>query len=110
MQYTKFSEILYSTVLGAKQLHLGGKRLIYARNTKTIIIQFHDHQENLCIDVLSFIPLLLLCNKLSEIFKDFCRKFQDVSRISLSFSLFKDMMLFQGLFKTHENHEKRYSA
>ena len=40
-------------------------------------------------------------------FKDFCRIFQDFSRTSHKFSIFKefskDMMFFQGLFKACVN-------
>ena len=48
-----------------------------------------------------------LFKELSKIFKDFGGNFKDFSRISNNFSiqgLFKDMTLFQGLFRARVNH------
>ena len=48
-----------------------------------------------------------LFKELSKIFKDFGGNFKDFSRISNNFSiqgLFKDMTLFQGLFRARANH------
>ena len=70
----------------------------HRNHKKTLYI--HDHRENLCIAVLSTIPLcktfyfflrrLFLFKELAKIFKDFCGKFKDFSRISYNFSVFKD--------------------
>ena len=74
---------------------------------------FHDNQENLCTAVLSIFPFcktpffnygLFLFKELSKIFNYFCVNLKDFSRISHNFSIFEDLMLFQGLFKTHANH------
>ena len=85
----------------------------YARNTEIIRKHFQDHQENVCIAVLSIILLCktfifnkgyFLFKELSKIFKDLCGKFKDFSRISHNCSIFKDMTFFQGLFKACANH------
>ena len=67
-------------------------------------------KENLCIAVISIIPLrkpcwfffkrrLFLFKELSKIFKDFCGKFKDFSRISNNFSSFKDFSSTWCFFK-----------
>ena len=75
-------------------------------------------KENLCIVVLSIIPLhktsdLLFLNESSFYSRSFQKysktggNFKDFSRISNNFSiqgLFKDMTLFQGLFRARANH------
>ena len=76
-------------------------------------------KENLCVVVLSIIPLhktsdllffkwrFFLFKELLKIFKDFGGNFKDFSRISNNFSiqgLFKDMTLIQGLFRACVNH------
>ena len=62
----------------------------YAGNTEINRKHFiHDHQETLCTAVPSFIPLRKF-KELSKIFKDYIGKFKDFSRISHSFSIFKD--------------------
>ena len=92
----------------------------YAGNTEIIRKHFHDHQENLCIAVILIIPLakqfvfkkgyLLfegafkniqgLCVENSRTFQGYPTIFQ----FSRTFQgLFKDMMLFQGLFKARAN-------
>ena len=49
--------------------------------------------------------------ELSKIFKDCWGKFKDFLKISYKIisnfqGLFKDMMLFQGIFKAHVNHDR----
>ena len=72
-------------------------------------------KENLCIVVLSIIPLhktsdLLFLNQgsfYSRNFQKYSRTSVETSRISNNFSiqgLFKDMTLFQGLFRARVNH------
>ena len=79
---------------------------------------FMSTKENLCIVLLSIILShktsksffklrFFLFKELSKIFKDFRGNFKDFSSISNNFSiqgLFKDMTLFQGLFRARANH------
>ena len=70
----------------------------YAGNTEIIRKHFHDHQENLCIAVLSIIPLskkfcinegYFIQGALNKI-QGLLWKIKDFSRISHNFSTFKD--------------------
>ena len=91
----------------------------YAWNTENIWKHFHDHQGKFvycCAFNHSFAQNIrssffksrfFLFKELSKIFKDFSGNFKDFSRISNNFSiqgLFKDMTLFQGLFRARVNH------
>ena len=76
----------------------------YAGNTEIRRKHFNHHQQNLCIAVLSIIPLrktfsfyrrLFLIKELSKIYS---RTFQGYP------GLFNDRMLFQALFKASANH------
>ena len=75
----------------------------HARNTEIIRKDFScSPRKNLCIAVLSIIPLrkkcfffffkrrLFLFKELSKTFKDFCGKFKDFSPISNNFRIFKE--------------------
>ena len=91
----------------------------YAWNTEIIWKHFHDHQGKFvycCAFNHSFAQNIrssffkwkfFLFKELSKIFKDFGGNFKDFSRISNNFSiqgLFKDMTLFQGLFRARVSH------
>ena len=88
----------------------------YAGNTEIIRKHFHDHQENLCIAVLSIIisfvqTILFLGYFYSRSFQKYSRTSVENSRTCQAYptifqyqGLFKDMMLFQGLFKARMNH------
>ena len=73
----------------------------YAGNTKIIGKHFHEQQENLCIAVLSIIPLHKTIFFLTKVifiqgaFKSIQGLFKDIPQYYSS--IFKDMMLFQGL-------------
>ena len=94
------------------------RKMNYAWNN-IIRKHFHDHQgkfvycwafnHSFAQNFRSFFKKwrLFLFKELSKIFKDFGGNFKDFSRISNNFSiqgLFKDMTLFQGLFRAHANH------
>ena len=71
----------------------------YAGNTEIIRKHFHDHQENVYCCAFKhffaqnilFLTKVIFIKELSKIIKDYGGKF-------------KDMMLFQGLFKARANH------
>ena len=71
----------------------------YAGNTEMIRKHFHDHQENVYCCAFNhsfaqnilFLTKVILLRSFKKIFKDYGGKF-------------KDMMLFQGLFKARTNH------
>ena len=89
----------------------------YAGNTEIIRKHFHDHQENLCIAVLSIIPLSKkFCinegyfiqgalNNIQGLLWKIQGLFKDIPQFFNFQGLFKDMILFQGLFKARANHE-----
>ena len=89
----------------------------YAGNTEIIRKHFHDHQENLCIAVLSIIPLnKKFCinegyfiqgalNNIQGLLWKIQGLFKDIPQFFNFQGLFKDMILFQGLFKARANHE-----
>ena len=89
----------------------------YAGNTEIIRKHFHDHQENVCIAVLSIIPLcrtFYFSQRLFFIqgaFKNIQGPlwkiqglFKDIPQLLNFQRLFKDMTFFQGLFKACANH------
>ena len=70
----------------------------YAGNTEIIRKRFHDRQENVCIAVLSIIPLCISC---LNIFKNIQGPLWKIQ------GLFQDIpqfFNFQGLFKVRANH------
>ena len=83
-----------------------------ARNTEIIRKHFHDHQENLCFQsflcaknfALTKVSFIQRAFKYSKTYVENSRTFQGCPTIFNFQGVFKDMMLFQGLFKARANH------
>ena len=89
----------------------------YAGNIEIVRKHFHDHRENLCIAVLSTIPLrkTFFFKQRLFLFKGALKNiqgllwkiqglFKDIPQFFNFQGLFKDMIVFQGLFKARANY------